>query len=134
VLDARRKELKALKRSAWGKIAVLEKASGPGAAVFERAVKFLMADRNCSREEAIAEIEKAFGNEASRQTPFASPDVRRQPADEEELDRGDARVEEEEDEKDLATRIKELMNSEGLSYEAAISRLHVAEKMRKGFI
>jgi hypothetical protein len=132
------------KRGALGGYEPVGKAFGnetPGPAVFDKAVELLMAARNCSRDAAITEIyraeklAKAFGNPASRQSEFENPDVTRKPGDTEELDRGDTRVEDESEPKDLAVRIKELMNGpEKLTYEQAISRLHIAEKMRKGFL
>jgi hypothetical protein len=121
----------------------------PTQAVYDRAVALLMKEKNCSRADAIKEIEeklgrpvgKGYGNPTPAWTPssashsaFENPDVTRKPADEEELNRGDARVNESDDIQDIDQRLAELMHGpEKLTYDQAVSRLHVEARQTRGW-
>jgi hypothetical protein len=75
---------------------------------------------------------------ASRPKPFrvftadAAPSVRTDPRNREQLDAGDARVDSGHVAgRDFAMKVKELMNSEGLSEDEAISRIYREERVAK---
>jgi hypothetical protein len=69
---------------------------------------------------------------AARTVPPSQPDVRRDPANRAELDRGQTAVDAGHAEgRDFAAKVKELMNREQISYDEAVARLYREERLAK---
>lgn len=66
-------------------------------------------------------IAKAFGNPASEQSPFTTPDVVEAESDADYAVDGD-----------VDAKVKEIMARDGVSFDIALSRVHRAEKAAKG--
>jgi hypothetical protein len=85
-----------------------------------------MQKRSALANAAEVLVAKAFGNPASRQSEFTTPDVTQ--ADEEpKVDPDDAL-----NAVDVGAKIKEIMTRDNVTYDVAASRVHRAERTRKG--